>query len=100
MLEGMTLGLSPPRQEMLITTTSFCGSLVAPDSVYGLLHRECHRLFPDEMFADLFCDIGRRSVPSMIVAVVVVLQRLEGALIVRRSSGSASTRGGSTRRAG
>ena len=30
------------------------------------------------MFADLFCDIGRRSVPPMIVAVVMVLQRLEG----------------------
>jgi hypothetical protein len=52
--------------------------LVAPDSIYGLLHRECHRLFPDEMFADLFTDVGRRCVPPMIVAVVMVLQRLEG----------------------
>jgi hypothetical protein len=51
---------------------------VAPDSIYGLLHRECHRLFPDEMFADLFTDVGRRSVPPMIVAVVMVLQRIEG----------------------
>src|SRR5215470_8820060 len=30
------------------------------------------------MFADLFTDIGRRSVPPMIVAVVMVLQRIEG----------------------
>jgi len=30
------------------------------------------------MFSDLFTDIGRRSVPPMIVAVVMVLQRLEG----------------------
>jgi hypothetical protein len=30
------------------------------------------------MFADLFQDIGRRSVPPMVVAVVMVLQRLEG----------------------
>jgi hypothetical protein len=30
------------------------------------------------MFADLFTDVGRRSVPPMIVAVVMVLQRLEG----------------------
>src|SRR5512144_1379669 len=30
------------------------------------------------MFADLFCDVGRRCVPPMIVAVVMVLQRLEG----------------------
>lgn len=63
---------------MFATTASFCEPLVAPDSIYGLLHRECHRLFPDEMFADLFCEVGRRCVPPMIVAVVMVLQRLEG----------------------
>ena len=63
---------------MFATTTSFCEPLVAPDSIYGLLHRECHRLFPDEMFADLFDGTGRRSVPPMIVAVVMVLQRIEG----------------------
>ena len=74
----MSLGLSPRQQDLLATTTSFCEPLVAPDSIYGLLHRECHRLFPDEMFADLFCDVGRRCVPPMIVAVVMVLQRLEG----------------------
>lgn len=43
-----------------------------------MLHRECFNLFPDEMFADLFTDVGRRSVPPMIVAVVMVLQRIEG----------------------
>jgi hypothetical protein len=43
-----------------------------------LLHREGHRLFPDEAFADLFKEIGRASVPPRIVAVVMVLQRLEG----------------------
>src|ERR1039458_1383460 len=36
------------------------------------------RLFPDEMFADLFDERGRRSVPPSVVAVVMVLQRLEG----------------------
>jgi hypothetical protein len=30
------------------------------------------------MFADLFTDVGRRNVPPMIVAVVMVLQRIEG----------------------
>jgi hypothetical protein len=30
------------------------------------------------MFADLFTDAGRRSVPPMIVAVVMVLPRIEG----------------------
>jgi hypothetical protein len=51
---------------------------VAPGSIYGILHRECFTLFPDEMFADLFDGVGRRSVPPMIVAVVMVLQRIEG----------------------
>ena len=51
---------------------------MAPDSIYGVLHRECFNLFPDEMFADLFTDVGRRSVPPMIVAVTMVLQRIEG----------------------
>jgi hypothetical protein len=40
--------------------------------------RQCFNLFPDELFADLFTDVGRRSVPPMIVAVVMVLQRFEG----------------------
>jgi IS5 family transposase len=35
-------------------------------------------LFPDELFNDLFADVGRRSVPPLVVAVVMVLQRLEG----------------------
>lgn len=63
---------------MFVTTTSFCEGRVAADSIYALLHRECFSLFPDELFADLFCDTGRRSVPPMIVAVVMVLQRIEG----------------------
>jgi len=56
----------------------YCAERVDPDSIYAILHRECFSLFPDEMFADLFTDIGRRSVPPMIVAVVMVLQRIEG----------------------
>ncbi|MBA3748402.1 MAG: transposase [Solirubrobacterales bacterium] len=78
MLEGMSLGLTPRQADMFVTTTSFCEGRVAADSIYALLHRECFRLFPDELFADLFCDSGRRSVPPMIVAVVMVLQRIEG----------------------
>jgi Transposase DDE domain/Transposase domain (DUF772) len=74
----MSLGLSPRQSDLFATTTSFCESRVPADSIYGLLHRQCFELFPDEMFADLFTDIGRRSVPPMIVAVVMVLQRLEG----------------------
>ncbi len=75
----MSLGLAPRQADLLQTTASFCDGRVAQDSIYGLLHRECQRLFPDELFADLFCDgRGRRSVPPSIVAVVMVLQRIEG----------------------
>jgi DDE family transposase/transposase-like protein DUF772 len=72
------LGLAPRQQGLFGSTAGFCQERVGPGSVYGFLHRECRWLFPDEMFADLFTDVGRRSVPPMIVAVVMVLQRLEG----------------------
>ena len=74
----MSFGLTPRRPDVFTKTTSFCKSRVAPDSIYGLLHRECHRLFPDEMFADLFSHVGWRSVAPMIVWVVMVLARIEG----------------------
>ena len=74
----MTLGLAPRQADLFRSTAAFCEGRVAPDSIYGILHRECFRLFPDEMFADLFDGAGRRSVPPMIVAVVMVLQRIEG----------------------
>ncbi len=74
----MTLGVAPRQPDLLCTTVGFCEGRVAPESIHGVLHRECFTLFPDEMFADLFTDVGRRSVPPMIVAVVMVLQRLEG----------------------
>ena len=74
----MTLGLAPAQRGLFGSTAEFCGGRVRSGSVYGFLHRECARLFPDEMFADLFTSVGRRSVPPRIVAVVTVLQRLEG----------------------
>jgi hypothetical protein len=74
----MTLGLAPRQADLFRSTAAYCEGRVAPDSIYGILHRECFWLFPDEMFADLFDVEGRRSVPPMIVAVVMVLQRIEG----------------------
>jgi hypothetical protein len=76
--EWVTLGRTPAQADLLRSTVNFCEGRVSPDSIYGVLHRECFNLFPDEMFADLFTDVGRRSVPPMIVAVVIVLQRFEG----------------------
>ena len=56
-----------------------CEAELPERSIYRLLHRERDRLFPDELFADLYVHHGRRSVPPSILAVVMVLQRLEGA---------------------
>ncbi len=74
----MTLGRTPTQGDLLRSTAQFCAGRIAEDSIYSVLHRECFALFPDGMFADLFTDVGRRSVPPMIVSVVMVLQRIEG----------------------
>jgi hypothetical protein len=74
----VTLGVTPTQLDLLRSTANFCEGRVPADSIYAILHRQCYRLFPDEAFADLFTDVGRRSVPPMITAVVMVLQRLEG----------------------
>ena len=74
----MTLGRAPDTGELFGTGTDFCAQRLSPTSIFTLLHHDCHRLFADESFADLFTDIGRRSVSPRIVAVVMVLQRLEG----------------------
>ena len=59
----MTLGKSPTSEDAFRSGASFCQERVPERSIYALLYRESHRLFPDELFADLFADIGRRSVP-------------------------------------
>lgn len=74
----MTLGHAPDQVEIFNTATAFCDGKLSPTSVYRYLHDNGHRLFADESFADLFQDIGRRCVPPRIVAVVMVLQKLEG----------------------
>lgn len=74
----MTRGVTPSQADLLKGTAGFVGGRVGQDSMFAVLHRESHRLFPDEMFDDLFDVRGRRSVPPQIVAVVMVLQRLHG----------------------
>ena len=74
----MSLGLAERQGDLLDDVIRFCDDVVSQSSVYALLHRERDRLFPDELFADLFSDRGRRSVPPSVVATVMVLQRLEG----------------------
>jgi hypothetical protein len=74
----MTVGVAPSQADLLKGTAAFCDGRVSEASIWSVLHRDCHRLFPDDLFADLFAGTGRRSVPPMIVAVVMVLQRLFG----------------------
>jgi hypothetical protein len=74
----MTMGRAPDQGELGPTSATYCEGKLSPTSIYELLYRECHSLFPDDAFADLFANIGRDSVPPRIVAVVMVLQRLEG----------------------
>jgi hypothetical protein len=74
----MTIGATPKQGSLLGSSGRYCRERLSENSIYSLLHRESHRLFPDEAFADLFRDVGRRSIPPQVVAVVMVLQRAEG----------------------
>lgn len=74
----MSLGEAPRQLDLLDAVTRFCDGSLPASSIYGFLFRERDRLFPDELFADLFAVIGRRSVPPSVVATVMVLQRLDG----------------------
>lgn len=74
----MSLGVASRQGSLLDGIEAFCDRTLPARSICSLLHRERDRLFPDELFADLFSDRGRRSVPPSVVATVMVLQRLEG----------------------
>lgn len=55
------------------------GHLLEPGSVFALLAEYRDRLFPSELFADLFpSGRGRPSIPGEVIASVVVLQALYG----------------------
>jgi IS5 family transposase len=63
----------------LLDAAALCRHLVPEGSVHAFLAEHRHRLFPDEVFADLFpSGRGRPSVPADVVATVMVLQALEG----------------------
>jgi IS5 family transposase len=71
-------GSSCPDRELL-DAAALCAHLVPKGSVHAFLAEHRLRLFPDEMFADLFpTKRGRPSVPADVIATVMVLQALEG----------------------
>jgi hypothetical protein len=74
----MTAGTTPKQADLWRGTAAVCQGRVGNQSIWAVLYREGDRLFADELFADLFAVVGRRSVPPRIVATVMVLQRLQG----------------------
>jgi IS5 family transposase len=67
------------RQRELLDVESVAGHLLEPGSVFALLAEHRDRLFPAELFADLFPSRrGRPSIPGEVVASVIVLQALYG----------------------
>lgn len=67
------------RQRELLDVESVAGHLLAPGSVFAFLAEHRSRLFPAEMFADLFpSGRGRPSIPPEVIASVIVLQTLHG----------------------
>jgi hypothetical protein len=74
----VTLGRQLRHPDLSTTGARWCEAALPEGSVYRFLARERARLFPPELFADLFQPTGRRSVSPSILAVVMVLQRLEG----------------------
>jgi len=74
----MTLGKADKQGDLLDDVARFCDEALPQTSIYSFLRRERDQLFPDEAFSDLFTGRGRCSVPPSVVAVVMVLQRLEG----------------------
>ena len=75
---GRMQGSSRPDREFLDAAV-LCRHLLGEGSVHAFLAEHRLRLFPDEMFADLFPNRrGRPSVPADVIATVMVLQALEG----------------------
>jgi len=71
-------GSSDPNRELL-DAQALVGHLVPGGTVYAFLAENRQRVFPDELFADLFSSgRGRPSVPADVIATVMVLQALEG----------------------
>jgi transposase len=75
---GDDAGAAERQGELFNVAVQRCEAELPAASIYRRLHADRDRLFPDELFADLYVHHGRRSVPPSILAVVMVLQRLEG----------------------
>ena len=67
------------RQRELLDVEALAGHLLPAGSVFAFLAEHRLRLFPSELFADLFpSGRGRPSIPGEVIASVIVLQALYG----------------------
>jgi len=67
------------RQRELLDVEAVAGHLLPAGSVFAFWAEHRHRLFPSDMFSDLFpSGRGRPSIPPEVVASVIVLQTLHG----------------------
>ena len=64
----MTAGTTPKQVDLWCGTAAVCEGRVGEQSIWAVLYHQGDRLFGDELFADLFAEVGRRSVPPRIVA--------------------------------
>lgn len=72
-------GSSAAVDRVLLDAAALCGHLVPAGSVYAFLAAHRQRIFPDELFADLFpSGRGRPSIPADVIATAMVLKELEG----------------------
>ena len=69
----------PPIRPLMLDVESVAGHLLPAGTVFRVLAEHRQRLFPAGMFDDLFpSSRGRPSIPSNVVAAVIVLQTLHG----------------------
>jgi hypothetical protein len=76
----VTLGRQLRRPDLPATGARWCEAALPEGSVYRFLAQERARLFPAELFADLFESTGRRSVSQN----AYNLSENTGHLVVRR----------------
>jgi hypothetical protein len=59
----MTVGTTPTQADLWRGTAAVCEGRGGKQSIWAVLYHQGDRLFADELFADLFAKVGRRSVP-------------------------------------
>jgi len=68
-----------PREQSLYSADTQCLEFVGEDTFYGFLARHGRELFPDDQFAEIYCDgFGRPSKAPGMLAIALLLQAHDG----------------------